>query len=73
MVLVLSRRGSAPKERRFADGLLALHQFGVTVPESALLAPTISFSRTKTAAVSASHWPFLSDAAYHQKDLDIAR
>ena len=74
MVLVLSRGGFCPKDRRQHEGLLQLHremQVGycrlVTISTDNLL-ETNEFR----AAVGA-HWTFLSDPARKlQKDLDIA-
>lgn len=74
MVVVLSRGGFCPKDRRQHEGLLLLHRemiVGycrmVTISTDNLLA-TNEFR----AAVGA-HWPFLSDPGRKvQKDLDIA-
>jgi len=74
LVLVLSRGGFCPKDRRQHEGLLQLHremQVGycrlVTISTDNLV-ETYEFR----AAVGA-HWPFLSDAGRRlQKDLDIA-
>jgi len=74
MVLVLSRGGFCPKDRRQAEGLIQLHremEVGycrlVTISTDSLMAT--NEYRTGVGA----HWPFLSDAArVVQKDLDIA-
>src|SRR6185437_6740203 len=74
MVLILSRGGYCPKDRRQHEGLLQLHrelEVGycrlVTI-STANLVETNEF-RTGVDA----HWPFLSDPARKiQKDLDIA-
>lgn len=74
MIVVLSRGGFCPKERRQHEGLVALHremEVGycrlVTISTDNLLA-TNEF-RTGVGA----HWPFLSDPKrVVQKDLDIA-
>jgi peroxiredoxin len=74
MVLVLSRGGFCPKDRRQAEGLIHLHremEVGycrlVTISTDNLMAT--NEYRTGVGA----HWPFLSDAArVVQKDLDIA-
>ena len=74
MILVLSRGGYCPKDRRQAEGLLQLHremEVGycrmVTVSTGNLL-ETNEF-RSGVGA----HWPFLSDPGRTiQKDLDIA-
>jgi peroxiredoxin len=74
MVLVLSRGGYCPKERRQLEGLLQLHremEVGycrlVTISTDNLL--ETHELRTGVGA----HWPFLSDPGRKvQKDLDIA-
>jgi peroxiredoxin len=74
MVVVLSRGGYCPKDRRQAEGLIQLHhemEVGycrlVTISTDNLMAT--NEYRTGVGA----HWPFLSDAArVIQKDLDIA-
>ena len=74
MVVVLSRGGFCPKDRRQAEGLIQLHremEVGycrlVTISTDSLMAT--NEYRTGVGA----HWPFLSDAArVIQKDLDIA-
>jgi peroxiredoxin len=74
MVVVLSRGGYCPKDRRKAEGLIQLHhemEVGycrlVTISTDNLMAT--NEYRTGVGA----HWPFLSDAAREiQKDLDIA-
>jgi peroxiredoxin len=74
MVVVLSRGGYCPKDRRQAEGLIQLHhemEVGycrlITISTDNLMAT--NEYRTGVGA----HWPFLSDAArVVQKDLDIA-
>lgn len=74
MIVVLSRGGFCPKDRRQAEGLLQLHhemEVGycrlVTISTDNLLAT--NEYRTGVGA----HWAFLSDAGrIVQKDLDIA-
>jgi peroxiredoxin len=74
MVVVLSRGGYCPKDRRQGEGLIQLHremEVGycrlVTISTDNLMAT--NEYRTGVGA----HWPFLSDAArVIQKDLDIA-
>ena len=74
MILVLSRGGFCPKDRRQAEGLVQLHR-ELEVGYCRLV--TISTDnitetneyRTRVGA----HWPFLSDAGRKvQKDMDIA-
>jgi peroxiredoxin len=74
MIVVLSRGGYCPKDRRQAEGLIQLHremEVGycrlVTISTDNLAAT--NEYRTGVGA----HWPFLSDAGrIVQKDLDIA-
>jgi peroxiredoxin len=74
MILVLSRGGFCPKDRRQAEGLVRLHreiEVGycrlVTISTDNL----IETNEYRTAI--GAHWPFLSDAGRKvQKDLDIA-
>src|SRR6201982_4002962 len=74
MVLVLSRGGFCPKERRQAEGLVALHRelevgYCRLVTISTDNIPETNEYRSGVDA----HWPFLSDAGRMvQKDLDIA-
>ena len=74
MVLVLSRGGYCPKDRRQAEGLVELHR-ELEVAYCRLV--TISTDNiTETSEYRSgvrAHWPFLSDAGrIVQKDLDIA-
>jgi peroxiredoxin len=74
MILVLSRGGFCPKDRRQAEGLVQLHrelEVGycrlVTISTDNLIAT----NEYRTAI--GAHWTFLSDAGRKvQKDLDIA-
>jgi len=74
MILVLSRGGFCPKDRRQAEGLVQLHrelEVGycrlVTISTDNL----IETNEYRTGVDA--HWPFLSDAGRAvQKDLDIA-
>ena len=74
MVLVLSRGGYCPKDRRQAEGLIQLHR-ELTVAYCRLVTiSTDSIVETNEyrSGVGA-HWPFLSDVRrLVQKDLDIA-
>src|SRR5690242_3740581 len=74
MVLVLGRGGYCPKERRQAEGLVALHR-EMEVAYCRLVTistDTITETSEYRSGVGA-HWPFLSDAGRRvQKDLDIA-
>jgi len=74
MVLVLSRGGFCPKDRRQAENLLELHR-ELEVSYCRL----VTISTDNLAATNeyrtgiGAHWPFLSDAGrIIQKDLDIA-
>src|SRR5262249_28340930 len=74
MVLVLSRGGFCPKDRRQAEGLVALHR-EIEVGYCRLVTistDNITETNEYRSGVGA-HWPFLSDAGrIIQKDLDIA-
>src|ERR1700720_263349 len=73
-VLVLSRGGYCPKDRRQAEGLVQLHR-ELEVGYCRLVTITtdnITDTNEYRTGVGA-HWPFLSDSARKiQKDLDIA-
>jgi peroxiredoxin len=74
MILVLSRGGFCPKDRRQAEGLVQLHR-EIEVGYSRLV--TIStdnlLETNEYRTGIGAHWPFLSDAGRKvQKDLDIA-
>ena len=73
MILVLSRGGYCPKERRHAEGLVQLHR-ELEVGYCRLVTistDTITETSEFRTGVGA-HWPFLSDARRAvQKDLDI--
>jgi len=74
MVLVLSRGGFCPKDRRQAEGLVQLHR-ELEVAYCRLVTistDNITVTRDYRTGVGA-HWPFLSDTRrVVQKDLDIA-
>jgi peroxiredoxin len=74
MVLVLSRGGFCPKDRRQAEGLVELHR-EIEVGYCRLVTistDNITETNEYRSGVGA-HWPFLSDARrIVQKDLDIA-
>jgi peroxiredoxin len=74
MVLVLSRGGFCPKERRQHEGLVRLHRELEVGYCRLVTISTGSIAETNEfrSGVGA-HWPFLSDAGRKiQKDLDIA-
>jgi peroxiredoxin len=74
MVLVLSRGGFCPKDRRQSEGLVALHRELEVAYCRMVTISTDNITETNEyrTAVGA-HWPFLSDPARKvQKDLDIA-
>src|SRR5436853_3328332 len=75
MVLILSRGGFCPKERRQAEGLVQLHR-EIEVGYCRLVTistDNITQTNEYRSGVGA-HWPFLSDASRKiQKDLDIAK
>lgn len=74
MVLVLSRGGFCPKDRRQAEGLVELHR-ELEVAYCRLVTistDNITLTNEYRSGVGA-HWPFLSDAGrIVQKDLDVA-
>jgi peroxiredoxin len=74
MVLVLSRGGFCPKDRRQAEGLVQLHRELEVAYCRLVTISTDNITQTNEyrSGVGA-HWPFLSDAGrIVQKDLDIA-
>ena len=74
MVLVLSRGGFCPKDRRQAEGLVQLHR-EIEVGYCRLVTvSTDNITQTNEYRTGVgAHWPFLSDAGrIVQKDLDIA-
>jgi len=74
MVLVLSRGGFCPKDRRQAEGLVALHRELEVAYCRLVTISTDNISETNEYRTGVgAHWPFLSDAGRTvQKDLDIA-
>jgi peroxiredoxin len=74
LILVLSRGGYCPKDRRQAEGLVQLHRELEVAYCRLVTISTDNIAQTNEyrAALDA-HWPFLSDAGRMvQKDLDIA-
>src|ERR1700749_2712356 len=73
MVLVLSRGGFCPKDRRQAEGLVQLHREMEVGYCQLLTISTDNLTETNEYRDGVgAHWPFLSDAGrYVQKDLDI--
>jgi peroxiredoxin len=74
MILVLSRGGFCPKERRQAEGLLDLHrELEVGYCRLVTISTDNIIETNEYRNGVGAHWPFLSDAARKiQKDLDIA-
>jgi hypothetical protein len=74
MVLVLSRGGFCPKERRKAEGLLELHrELDVGYCRRVTISTDNIIETNEYRSGVGAHWPSLSDAARTiQKDLDIA-
>jgi peroxiredoxin len=74
MILVLSRGGFCPKERRQAEGLLELHrELEVGYCRLVTISTDNIIETNEFRSGVGAHWPFLSDAARTiQKDLDIA-
>jgi len=74
MVLVLSRGGFCPKDRRQAELLVQFHREMEVAYCRLVTISTDSLSETNEYRTGVgAHWPFLSDAGrIVQKDLDIA-
>jgi peroxiredoxin len=74
MVLVLSRGGYCPKDRRQHDGLLQLHrEIEVGYCKLVTLSTDNLLDTNEFRSGMGAHWPFLSDPGRKvQKELDIA-
>ncbi|SRR5712692_6814923 len=74
MVVVLSRGGFCPKDRRQLEGLLHLHrEMEVGYCRLVTISTDNLFATHEFRAGIGAHWPFLSDPGRKvQKDLDIA-
>src|SRR5246500_4016338 len=74
MVLILSRGGFCPKDRRHAEGLVQLHRELEVGYCRLVTISTDNITETNESRSGAgAHWPFLSDPGRKvQKDLDIA-
>src|ERR1700683_1952560 len=74
MILVLSRGGFCPKDRRQAEGLVALHRELEVGYCRLVTISTDNIAQTSEYRTGVgAHWAFLSDAGRTvQKDLDIA-
>ena len=74
MILVLSRGGFCPKDRRQAEGLVQLHRELEVAYCRMVTISTDNITETNEYRTGVgAHWPFLSDAGrVVQKDLDIA-
>jgi peroxiredoxin len=74
MVLVLSRGGYCPKDRRQHDGLLVLHrEIEVGYCKLVTISPDNLLDTNEFRSGMGAHWPFLSDPGRKvQKALDIA-
>ena len=74
MVVVLSRGGYCPKERRQAEGLLQLHrEMEVGYCRMVTISTDNLLETNEFRSGVGAHWPFLSDVGRRvQKDLDIA-
>src|SRR6201985_1806040 len=73
MILVLSRGGFCPKDRRYAEGLLQLHRELEVGYCRLVTISTDNITETNEYRTGVgAHWPFLSDPGRKvQKDLDI--
>ena len=74
MILVLSRGGFCPKDRRQAEGLVQLHRELEVGYCRLVTISTDNITETNEYRTGVgAHWPFLSDAGRKvQKDMDIA-
>jgi peroxiredoxin len=74
MILVLSRGGYCPKDRRQAEGLIQLHrEMEVGYCRLVTISTDNLIVTNEYRAGVGAHWPFLSDPGRTvQKDLDIA-
>jgi peroxiredoxin len=74
MIVILSRGGFCPKERRQAEGLLALHrEMEVGFCRLVTISTDNLLETNEYRNGVGAHWPFLSDPGrVVQKDLDIA-
>ena len=74
MVLILSRGGFCPKDRRHAEGLLQIHREMEVGYCRLVTISTDNITQTNEYRTGiGAHWPFLSDPRrIVQKDLDIA-
>src|SRR5207249_954347 len=74
MVLVLSRGGYCPRDRRQAEGLVQLHhELEVSYCRRVTISTDNITETSEFRSGVGAHWPFLSDAGrIVQKDLDIA-
>jgi peroxiredoxin len=74
MVLVLSRGGYCPKDRRQHEGLVQLHrELEVGYCRLVTISTDSIVETNEFRSGVGAHWPFLSDARRAiQKDLDIA-
>jgi peroxiredoxin len=74
MILVLSRGGYCPKERRQHEGLVQLHrELEVAYCRLVTITTDNIIETNEFRSGVGAHWPFLSDARrVVQKDLDIA-
>ena len=74
MVLVLSRGGYCPKDRRQAEGLVELHrELEVAYCRLVTISTDNIVETNEYRSGVGAHWPFLSDTRrIVQKDLDIA-
>jgi peroxiredoxin len=74
MVLILSRGGYCPKDRRQHEGLVQLHrEIEVGYCRMVTISTDDIIETNEYRSGVGAHWPFLSDAGrIVQKDLDIA-
>src|ERR1700727_1160928 len=74
MILVLSRGGFCPKDRRQHEGLVTLfREIEVGYCPLGTMSTDHPLETTEFGGAAGAHWPFLSDPSRKvQKDLDIA-
>jgi peroxiredoxin len=74
MIVVLSRGGYCPKDRRQSEGLVQLHrEMGVGYCRLVTISTDNLLETNENRSAVGAHWPFLSDPGRKvQKDLDIA-
>ena len=74
MVLVLSRGGFCPKDRRQAEGLVQLHREMEVAYSRLVTISTDNITQTNEFRTGVgAHWPFLSDPSRTSKKISTSR